>query len=189
MRYIALYFFAFLIFLFLVSVGSCSGFPRNSSLVLPLLPGTGFSVYLLTSNTESCDEDEEVEGVVEEELADIQEPQVVQSWIYCNQSNGVYTYDPHRTVGVSSRSITLTNKSKCLTYTVASLLVRTSPLAVITVVGLLDVLMVSNSAESRSLLLTICIFAPESTTNSLSSRSFVDAAWSTHGSTHSSAGK
>ena len=37
-----------------------------------------------------------------------------------------------------------------MTYTVASLSVRTSPLAVITVVGLLDVLMVSNSAELRS---------------------------------------
>ena len=39
--------------------------------MLPLLSGTGFSVYLL-SGTESCDEDDgEVgEGVVEEELAD-----------------------------------------------------------------------------------------------------------------------
>ena len=60
------------LFLFSVSVGSCSGFPRSSSLVLPLLSGTGFSVDLLTSNTESCDEDdgEAGEGVVEEELAD-----------------------------------------------------------------------------------------------------------------------
>ena len=57
---------------------------------------------------------------------------------------------------------TLTNKSNCLTYTVASSFVCTSPLAVITVVGLLDVLMVCNSAESRSLLLTMCILAPES---------------------------
>ena len=46
--------------------------PRNSSVVLPLLSGTGFSVYLLTSKTESCDEDvEEVGGNdVEEELVD-----------------------------------------------------------------------------------------------------------------------
>ena len=72
-----------------------------------------------------------------------------------------------------------------MTHTVASLFVRTSPLAVITVAGLLDILMVSNSAESRSFLLTLCIFAPESTTNSLSSRSFVDAA----GRTHFSAGE
>ena len=42
-----------------------------------------------------------------------------------------------------------------------------------------------NSAELRSFLLTICRQAPESTTNSVSSGSFVDAV----GSTHSSAGK
>ena len=58
--------------MFSVSVDLCTGFPRNSSLILPLLSGTGFLVYLLASNTESCDEDDgEVgEGVVEEELAD-----------------------------------------------------------------------------------------------------------------------
>ena len=67
-------------------------------------------------------------------------------------------------------------------YTVASSLVCTSPLAVITVVGLLDLLMVSNSAELKSRLLTMCILARESTTNSLSSSSFVDAATSTHSS-------
>ena len=51
---------------------SCSGSPRSSSLILQLLSGTRFSVYLLTSNTESCDEDDGEEGevVVEEELAD-----------------------------------------------------------------------------------------------------------------------
>ena len=56
-----------------VSVDSCSGSPRRSPLILPLLSGTGFSVYLLSSNTESCDEDhgEVGEGVVEEELTDI----------------------------------------------------------------------------------------------------------------------
>ena len=44
---------------------------RNSSLVLPLLSGTGFSAYRLTSNTESCDEDDEEVGVgVVEELVD-----------------------------------------------------------------------------------------------------------------------
>ena len=61
------------LFLFSVfSVDSCSGSPRSSSLVLSLLSCTGFSMYLLTSNTESCDEDDgEVgEGVVEEELVD-----------------------------------------------------------------------------------------------------------------------
>ena len=50
--------------------------------------GTGFSVYLLVSNTESCDEDdgEQGEGVVEEELADKQEPQMVHSSLFCNNS-------------------------------------------------------------------------------------------------------
>ena len=55
--------------MFSVSVGLCSGSPR----VLPLLllSGTGFSVYLLTSNTESCDEGDEEVGVgVVEELVD-----------------------------------------------------------------------------------------------------------------------
>ena len=57
--------------MFSVSVGLCSGFPCASSLVLPLLSGNGFSVYLLTSNTESCDEDDEEVGVgVAEELVD-----------------------------------------------------------------------------------------------------------------------
>ena len=58
---------------FSVSVVSCSGSPRSSPLVLPLLSCTGFSVYLLFSNTEPCDEDDEEvgAGVVEEELAEI----------------------------------------------------------------------------------------------------------------------
>ena len=97
------------------------------------------------------------------------------------QTHGPHRLSPRKALReFSSRSITLTNKSNCLTYTVASSLVCTSPLAVITVVGLLDVLMVSNSAELRSFLLTVCVLAPESTTNSLSSGSFVDAARSTH---------
>ena len=47
---------------------SCSGSPRRSSFIPPFLSDTGFSVYLLTSSTESCDEDDgEVgEGPVEE---------------------------------------------------------------------------------------------------------------------------
>ena len=43
----------------------------TGTLVLPLLSGTGFSVYLLTSNTESCDEHvEEVSVGIVEELVD-----------------------------------------------------------------------------------------------------------------------
>ena len=103
----------------------------------------------------------------------------------------MYTHGPHR---VSPRKELSCgsffkkhnfDKSDCLTYYVASSLVCSSSLVVITIVGLLDVLMVSNSAELRSFLLTICILGPESTTNYLSSGSFVDAA----GRTHSSAGK
>ena len=85
---------------------------------------------------------------------------------------------------VSWRSITVTNKSNCLTCTVAS---RTSPLAVITVVGLLWCPhgLQLNSAELRSFSLTICILTPESTTNSLSSSSLAEAL----GRTHFSAGE
>ena len=53
------------------------------------------------------------------------------------------------------------------------------PLAVITVVGLLDVLMVSNSAELCSFSLTTSILAP-STTNFLSSGSPAEALGRTH---------
>ena len=56
--------------MFSVSVGLCCRFPRSSSLVLPLLSGTGFSVYLFSSNTESCDEDDDVGVGVVEELVD-----------------------------------------------------------------------------------------------------------------------
>ena len=56
--------------LFSVAVGSYSGSSHKSSLVLPLLSGTGFSVYLLSSNTESCDEDDEESVGVAEELVD-----------------------------------------------------------------------------------------------------------------------
>ena len=50
------------LFWFSASVDSCTGSPCSSSLVLPLLSATGFSVYLLTSNTESCDEDDDEVG-------------------------------------------------------------------------------------------------------------------------------
>ena len=78
---------------------------------------------------------------------------------------------------------TLTSKSTCLTCNVASSLVCTSPLAVITVVELLDVLLLSNSAKLKSRLPTICILALESTRNSLFSDSFCA------GSSHFSAGE
>ena len=72
MRYISWYFFGFPISILFSVSESCNGSLRSSPLVLPLLSCIGFSVYLLTSNTESCDKDDgEVgEGVVEEELVD-----------------------------------------------------------------------------------------------------------------------
>ena len=63
-----------------------------------------------------------------------------------------------------------------LTYTVASSCVCTSPLAVMTIVGLHDFVKVSISAEFKSFLLIMCIDAPESTTNSRSSGSRFDGA-------------
>ena len=67
------------------------------------------------------------------------------------------------------------NISNSLTYTVASSCVCTSPLAVMTTVGLHDLVKVSISASFKSFLLIICIDAPESTTNSRSSGLRVDA--------------
>ena len=58
-------------------------------------------------------------------------------------------------------------------------------MAVTTVVGLFGALTVSNSAELRAFLLTICMLAPESTTNSLVSGFIVDAV----GKIHSSVGE
>ena len=55
-------------------------------------------------------------------------------------------FPSERTAGVSSRSITVTNRSNSLIYTGASSLGCTSPLAVITVIGLLDVLMVTQQS-------------------------------------------
>ena len=96
-------------------------------------------------------------------------PMVVVPW--SSQS-----FPSERTPGVSSRSITVTSKSNSRTYTVASSFVSTSPLAVATVVGFLETFAVSKSAELRSFLLTMCILAPESTTNCPSSGFIVDAA-------------
>ena len=80
-----------------------------------------------------------------------------------------------KNAGVSSRTFIVKNISNSWTYTVASSCVCSSPLAVMTVVGLLDVVTVSISASFKSLLLIICIDAPESTTNFRSSSLRFDA--------------
>ena len=72
-----------------------------------------------------------------------------------------------RTAGVSSRSITVTNKSNSLTYTVA------------TVVGLFEILSVSNFGRVK-VFPADHMHAQVSTTNSLSSGFIVDAAGRTH---------
>ena len=66
------------------------------------------------------------------------------------------SFPSERTAGVPSRSITVTNKSNSLTFSVASSLVCTSPLAVITVEGFFEILMVCNAAELRSLYRHTC---------------------------------
>ena len=67
------------------------------------------------------------------------------------------------------------NISNSLTHTVASSCVCTSPLAVMTIVGVHDFVKVPISASLKSFLLIICIDAPESTTNSRSSGLRLDA--------------
>ena len=68
-----------------------------------------------------------------------------------------------------SRGLSVKNISNSLTCTVASSCVCTSPLAVMTTAGLHDFVTISISASFKSFLLTICIDAPEWTTNSRSS--------------------
>ena len=76
MRYISLYFFRCLIFLFWFSipVDSYSGSPRSSPFVPLLLSDTGVSTSLFSrlDDIDSCEEDDEEvdEDVGEEELAD-----------------------------------------------------------------------------------------------------------------------
>ena len=73
-----------------------------------------------------------------------------------------------RTAGVSSRICTVTKRPRSCTPTCASSSCCTSPFAVITTVGVLALLRVSISSELKSLLLSMCIEAPESITHSLS---------------------
>ena len=79
------------------------------------------------------------------------------------------------TADLLSRTFIVRNISNSLTYTIVSSCVCTSPLAVMTIVGLHDFVKVSISALLKSFLLIMCIDAPESTTNSLSSGFNVDA--------------
>ena len=167
-----------ILFGFSYSADFCNVFHRNSSLVLPLI-----AARFPLPNTESSDED--VEEVGEDDVEKCLRHVVFDRW-----SNREYIRGPRKASRAKQMRVFLhetspSRMSNSLTFSVISSVVCTSPLAVITVVGLLDVLMVSKSAEVKSFLLILCILAPESTTSSLSSGSFVDAA----GSTHSSAGQ
>ena len=86
------------------------------------------------------------------------------------------SFPSDKTAGISSRTFKVKNISNSLTYTLASSCVCTSPLAVVTVVGLHDFVKVSIPASFKSFLLILCIDAPESTTNSRSSGLMVDGA-------------
>ena len=75
----------------------------------------------------------------------------------------------NRIAGVSSSNCIATNRSRSWTQTCAYSFVCTSPFAVTTVAGALDLRKVSISSERKAFLLSICIEAPESTTNIRSS--------------------
>ena len=94
----------------------------------------------------------------------------------CEYPCSSQSFPGDKTAGVSSRTFIVKNISNSLTYTIASSCVCTSPLAVMTIVGLHDFVKVSISASLKSFLLIMCIDAPESTTNSLSSGLRVDGA-------------
>ena len=81
-----------------------------------------------------------------------------------------------------ARSCTVTNKSRSLTYNVASSFVFTSPFAVVTFVVVLDTRTVSSSAEFKSFLLVVCMKAPESAIKHLFSVLIDDGAGRQHSS-------
>ena len=166
---------------------------NDSSLVLSLLLVAGCCVEV----TVSCDEDvREVDE--EEELAD--KPSMtngtcfdVSQWIFLAFLDEMWFLATGPMVTVlkffaefskwrNCQCIFHTNKFNSRTYTVPSSFACNSSLAVITTVGFFGILTVFNSAEFRSFLLTMCMLAPESTTNSLSSGFMVDVAGKIHSS-------
>ena len=93
----------------------------------------------------------------------------------CEYPFSSQSFPRDNTAGVLSRTFIVKNFSNSLTYTVASSCVCTSPLAVMTFVGLHDFVKVFIWAEFKSFLRIICIDASESTTNSRSSGLRFDA--------------
>ena len=83
------------------------------------------------------------------------------------------------TAGASAKIFPLNNRT-CPTlpmWSFASSFVYNSPEPVVTVVGLFKIVTVSDPVEFTSFLLIMCIDAPESTTNSLSSTSILENEW------------
>ena len=97
---------------------------------------------------------------------------LIQSYEYPCSSQ---SFPSDKTAGVFSKTFIVKNISNSLKHTVASSCVCTSPLAVMTIVGLQDFVKVSILAEFKSFLLIMCIDALESTTNSRSSGLRFDA--------------
>ena len=91
----------------------------------------------------------------------------------CGFGPFIHSFDS--TAGVLSKTFKIKNFSHFVPYTIASSCICTSPLAVMTVVGLHDFVKVSISASLKSFLLIICIDAPEFTTISRSSSLRIDA--------------
>ena len=87
-----------------------------------------------------------------------------------------------KTASASSSSCTVTNRLGLWTNTCASSWVCTYPLAVNTTAGFLDLFTVPISSELKSFLLSMCIDAPGSTTNSRSSGFFEEGPSITHAS-------
>ena len=97
-------------------------------------------------------------------------------WMRCGFWPLIHSYEyPCWSQSFPSDGLSLSSIYPTLWQTVASSCVCTSPLAVMTVVGLHDFVKVSISASLKSFLLIMCIDAPESTTNSLSSSLRINA--------------
>ena len=102
--------------------------------------------------------------------------------VFDHWSDGNFTQILRRVFEVKELPVYLQEASNFRTYVVASSFAGTSPLVVTNIVGVFDILTVSSSALLRSFLVTMCMLARESDTNSFSSGFIVDAAGKIHSS-------
>ena len=98
-------------------------------------------------------------------------------WTVSSELLGTETSTTTGGMGTSALCFTIPPEicTSCCVLTTSRRVAKSGALAVMTVVGLHDFVKVSISASLRSFLLIMCIDAPESTTNSLSSGFNVDA--------------